>query len=66
MTERKKDAPRRSTNEQVEEIERDVVNAFTVERETSLADGAGAPGSTSAGNNRAGLRNADAERGERD
>jgi hypothetical protein len=66
MTERKKDAPRRSTNEQVEEIERDIVNAFTVERETSLADGAGAPGSTSAGNNRAGLPNADAERGERD
>ena len=40
--------------------------AFTVERDTSLADGAGAPGSTAAGDNRAGLPDADKERGRRD
>jgi hypothetical protein len=34
---------------QVETIERDIVNAFTVERDTSLADGAGAPGTTGLG-----------------
>jgi hypothetical protein len=50
----------------VSEIERDIVNAFTVERDTSLADGAGAPGSTAAGDNRAGLPEADKERGQRD
>jgi hypothetical protein len=31
------------------EMGKDVVNTFTVERDTSLADGAGAPGSTSVG-----------------
>ena len=66
MTERKKAAPRRSMDEKVEELERDVVNAFTVKRETGLADGAGAPGSTAAGNRRAGVPQADAERGHRD
>ena len=33
----------------IEDIGRGIVNAFTVERDTSLADGAGAPGSTSVG-----------------
>jgi hypothetical protein len=32
-----------------EQMTRDVLNMFTVERDTSLADGAGAPGSTSVG-----------------
>jgi hypothetical protein len=35
--------------DQAEEMARGVVNLFTVERDTSLADGAGAPGSTSVG-----------------
>ena len=55
-----------SENDAVLEIERDVLNAFTVERDTNLADGAGAPGSTAAGDNRAGLPDADKERGRRD
>lgn len=33
----------------IEEIGRGIVNAFTVERDTSLAEGAGAPGSTDVG-----------------
>jgi hypothetical protein len=47
-------------------FEREILNAFTVERQTGLADGAGAPGSTAAGNNRAGIPAADHERGRRD
>ena len=47
-------------------FEREILNAFTVKRQTGLADGAGAPGSTAAGDNRAGLGNADRERGKRD
>ena len=47
-------------------FEREILNAFTVERNTSLADGAGAPGSTAAGNNRSGMHDADARRGKRD
>ena len=47
-------------------FEREILNAFTVKRQTGLADGAGAPGSTAAGNNRAGMTDADRERGKRD
>lgn len=47
-------------------FEREILNAFTVERHTGLADGAGAPGSTAAGDNRAGIPSADHERGKRD
>jgi hypothetical protein len=47
-------------------FEREILNAFTVKRQTGLADGAGAPGSTAAGTNRAGLADADRERGKRD
>ena len=47
-------------------FEREILNAFTVKRQTGLADGAGAPGSTAAGDNRAGLADADRERGKRD
>ena len=47
-------------------FEREILNAFTVERDTSLADGAGAPGSTAAGDNRAGMPKADSQRGKRD
>ena len=47
-------------------FEREILNAFTVKRQTGLADGAGAPGSTAAGNNRAGMADADRERGKRD
>ena len=57
---------RRRPDEPAHEIERDIVNAFTVERDTNLADGAGAPGSTAAGDNRAGLPDADTQRGRRD
>ena len=67
MSERK--TPAADTGEPsdaADEIVRDIVNAFTVERDTNLADGAGAPGSTAAGDNRAGLREADNERGRRD
>ena len=62
----KPESRRPDIEKQAEEIERDVLNAFTVERDTGLADGAGAPGSTAAGDNRAGLPEADAERGQRD
>jgi hypothetical protein len=51
--------------EQVRQIERDILNTYTVKRDTGLADGAGAPGSTAAGDNRAGLPEADADRGQR-
>jgi hypothetical protein len=33
----------------IDEMGKGVINAFTVERDTSLADGAGAPGSTDVG-----------------
>jgi hypothetical protein len=62
MEEKKKD----SLEERAREIERDILNAFRVRRETGLADGAGAPGSTAAGDNRAGLPDADRDRGRRD
>ena len=55
-----------NVEEKAERIERNVLNAFTVKRDTALADGAGAPGSTAAGNNRAGLPDADADRGRRE
>jgi len=72
MTDQKKDAdvpetPHALTLEERARIfEREILNAFTVTRQTGLADGAGAPGSTSAGNNRAGIPEADKERGRRD
>jgi hypothetical protein len=72
MADQKKDAgtpesPHVLTLEERARIfEREILNAFTVTRQTGLADGAGAPGSTSAGNNRAGLPEADRERGRRD
>jgi hypothetical protein len=53
-------------DERARRLEREILNAFTVERDTSLADGAGAPGSTAAGDNRAGLPEAEAARGKRD
>ena len=53
-------------DERVRKAERNILNAFTVKRETSLADGAGAPGSTAAGDNRAGMPEADRHRGERE
>ncbi len=45
------DNPARPTfAERVRRIERNISNMFTVERDTSLADGAGAPGTTGFGN----------------
>jgi hypothetical protein len=44
-------------------FEREILNAFTVERDTSLADGAG--GSTAA-ENAAAMPEADSQRGKRD
>ena len=38
-----------SIGERVRRIEKGITNMFTVERDTSLADGAGAPGSTGFG-----------------
>jgi hypothetical protein len=52
--------------ERARTFEREILNAFTVQRNTGLADGAGAPGSTAAGNNRSGMQDADARRGKRD
>ena len=52
--------------ERARRLEREILNTFTVQRQTSLADGAGAPGSTAAGDNRAGLPHGDKERGRRD
>jgi hypothetical protein len=66
MTEAKKELDDRRNDDKVSQIEREILNAFTVERQTGLADGAGAPGSTAAGDNRAGLPDADQERGRRD
>ena len=53
-------------DDRIRQIEREILSAFTVERQTGLADGAGAPGSTAAGDNRAGLPDSDRERGRRD
>ena len=53
-------------DERARRLEREILNAFTVQRQTSLADGAGAPGSTAAGDKRAGLPEGDNERGKRD
>jgi len=36
--------------EKVEQIERNIAETFLIERDTSLADGAGAPGTTGLGN----------------
>jgi len=72
MTDHKKDADTPETphgitlEERARIFEREILNAFTVTRQTGLADGAGAPGSTAAGNNRAGMPAADRERGKRD
>ena len=52
--------------ERARRLERELLNTFTVQRQTSLADGAGAPGSTAAGDNRAGLPHGDDNRGKRD
>ena len=43
--------PRRPdhTPDAIEEVGKGIVNTFTVDRDTSLADGAGAPGSTAVG-----------------
>jgi hypothetical protein len=62
--EQPKDRP--TLAERARRLEREILNAFTVQRQTSLADGAGAPGSTAAGDNRAGLPHGDQERGKRD
>jgi len=43
------DPSRPSFSERIRRIERGIANMFTVERDTSLADGAGAPGSTGLG-----------------
>ena len=61
-----KDRTHSAFQDTLERIERGIGNAFTVKRDTGLADGAGAPGSTAAGDNRAGLPDADAQRGRRD
>jgi hypothetical protein len=67
MNKPKPDVKETSTlDDEVREIERDILNAFRVKRNTNLADGAGAPGSTAAGDNRSGLPEADKERGRRD
>ena len=62
----KPETPGLTLEERARIFEREILNAFTVERHTGLADGAGAPGSTAAGNNRAGIPSADQERGKRD
>jgi hypothetical protein len=66
MTDHKKPGEPSHLEERARQLEREILNAFTVERKTGLADGAGAPGSTAAGNNRAGMPDADNERGRRD
>jgi hypothetical protein len=43
------DPTRPSIQERVRRIERGIANALTIERDTSLADGAGAPGTTGFG-----------------
>ena len=64
---KKPETPKGTALEQRARVfEREILNAFTVKRNTSLADGAGAPGSTAAGNNRSGVQDADARRGKRD
>jgi hypothetical protein len=66
MTDKTHDPDHPTLAERARRIEREILNAFTVKRDTSLADGAGAPGSTAAGDNRAGLPQGDADRGKRD
>lgn len=69
MTDQKKEpdvAKGPTLEERARIFEREILNAFTVARNTSLADGAGAPGSTAAGNNRSGMHDADERRGKRD
>ena len=67
MTDQKKPEIKGPTlEERARILEREILNSFTVDRQTGLADGAGAPGSTAAGDNRAGLPDADQERGKRD
>jgi hypothetical protein len=46
------DAAHPTIGGRVRRIERNIVNAFTVERDTSLAEGAGPPGSTEVGGQR--------------
>jgi hypothetical protein len=43
------DPTRPSFQERVRRIERGIINALTIKRDTSLADGAGAPGTTGFG-----------------
>ena len=52
--------------EPAHQVQRNILNAFVVERETGLADGAGPPGSAAVGDDRAGIADADEERGKRD
>ena len=66
MAESKKRPDDSTLDERARQFEREILNAFTVKRDTGLADGAGAPGSTAAGENRAGLPDADEQRGRRD
>jgi hypothetical protein len=67
MAESKKPhADDKTLDERARQFEREILNAFTVKRNTGLADGAGAPGSTAAGDNRAGQPDADTRRGRRD
>jgi hypothetical protein len=44
------DPTRPSLQERIKRIERGIYNALTIKRDTSLADGAGAPGTTGTGN----------------
>jgi len=68
MTDETKPAARKdqTLEERARVFEQEILNAFTVKRQTGLADGAGAPGSTAAGNRRSGMPEADKERGKRD
>lgn len=68
MPDEKKPEPRQgqTLDERARIFEQEILNAFTVQRQTGLADGAGAPGSTAAGNQRSGIPAADEERGKRD
>jgi hypothetical protein len=64
--EKQKEPHHSDAEKRARQYEREILNAFTVKRNTGLADGAGAPGSTAAGNNRAGKPDADERRGNRD
>jgi hypothetical protein len=67
MTDDRKPAARKgqTLDERARIFEEEILNAFTVKRQTGLADGAGAPGSTAAGNQRSGIPEADSDRGTR-